>query len=266
MVTENILGYHVYNGTSEMLICSIISKLDNNDSPFIISCINPHSYVVALENQTFKTALVSSNVLIPDGQGIVIASKLSRGSVKSRISGPDLFVDLCKEINGTRGNLKCFFLGSTNETLELIKLRMAELYPNILVCGTYSPPFTHSLFFSELDNARIIDEVNKCEPDILFVGLTAPKQEIWCIANRDKLSAKVILPIGAAFNFFAGNVKRSHPVFQKLGLEWLPRLMREPRRLFKRNFVSTPVFLMKMFCWLIDRERKLKWTQSSGQW
>ena len=89
----------------------------------------------------------------------------------------------------------------------------------------------------------MIAAVNKCKPDILFVGMTAPKQEKWVHTNNTFLDVKVITCIGAVFDFYAGTVKRSSPFWIKLGLEWLPRLLREPKRLWKRNFVSTPLFL-----------------------
>ncbi len=94
------------------------------------------------------------------------------------------------------------------------------------------------------------DAINTAKPDVLWVGMTAPKQEKWIHQHRDQLDVKFIGAIGAVFDFYTGKVKRSHPVFQKMGLEWLPRLLREPRRLFRRNFVSSPKFL-----WLVLKQR-----------
>jgi N-acetylglucosaminyldiphosphoundecaprenol N-acetyl-beta-D-mannosaminyltransferase len=93
----------------------------------------------------------------------------------------------------------------------------------------------------------MVEAVNRVRPDILWVGMTAPKQEKWIYLNRNRLEVRFIGAVGAVFDFYAGNVKRSHPIFQRLGLEWLPRLLREPRRLFKRNFVSSPLFLYRVF-------------------
>ena len=92
----------------------------------------------------------------------------------------------------------------------------------------------------------MIEAVNTAKPDVLWVGMTAPKQEKWIYQNRDKLDVKFIGAIGAVFDFYAGTVKRPHPIFQKMGLEWLPRLCSEPRRLWRRNFVSNPLFMLRV--------------------
>ena len=90
------------------------------------------------------------------------------------------------------------------------------------------------------------DAINEARPDVLWVGMTAPKQEKWIYENRSGLDVKFIGPIGAVFDFYAGSVKRSHPLFQRMGLEWLPRLIRQPRRLWRRNFISNPSFLLRV--------------------
>jgi N-acetylglucosaminyldiphosphoundecaprenol N-acetyl-beta-D-mannosaminyltransferase len=110
--------------------------------------------------------------------------------------------------------------------------------------GAYSPPFKE--VFSEADSRKMVDAVNAAKPDVLWVGMTAPKQEKWIHQHRDRLNVRFIGAVGAVFDFYTGRVKRSSPVFQKLGLEWLPWLIQEPRRLFYRNFVSTPKFLIKV--------------------
>jgi N-acetylglucosaminyldiphosphoundecaprenol N-acetyl-beta-D-mannosaminyltransferase len=134
-----------------------------------------------------------------------------------------------------------FFLGSTETNLLKIRDKMKSDFPDIGIAGTYSPPFKP--VFNEDDNRRMIQAINEAKPDVLWVGMTAPKQEKWIYENRDRIGATFIGPIGAVFDFYVGNVKRSHPAFRKMGLEWLPRLIRQPRRLWRRNFVSSPKFL-----------------------
>ena len=138
-----------------------------------------------------------------------------------------------------------FFLGSTDETLQKVEQKLSLDYPNISFSGAYSPPYKPE--FSEADNQAMIEAINAVKPDVLWVGMTAPKQEKWIFQNRDKLDVKFIGAIGAVFDFYVGNVKRSHPIFLNLGLEWLPRLLQEPKRLWRRNFVSSPLFLAKVF-------------------
>jgi N-acetylglucosaminyldiphosphoundecaprenol N-acetyl-beta-D-mannosaminyltransferase len=136
---------------------------------------------------------------------------------------------------------RVFFMGSSEKVLNLIEDRLSNQFPNI-TAGFFSPPYKAE--FDVTDNQKILNEVNSFRPDVLFVGMTAPKQEKWVQEHKDKLDADVICSIGAVFDFYAGTVKRSGKIWIKIGLEWLPRLFREPRRLFTRNFVSTPLFLL----------------------
>jgi N-acetylglucosaminyldiphosphoundecaprenol N-acetyl-beta-D-mannosaminyltransferase len=112
--------------------------------------------------------------------------------------------------------------------------------------GTFSPPFKED--FSHEENLTMIETINRAKPDVLWVGMTAPKQEKWIYENREKLDVKLLGPVGAVFDFYTGKVKRSAPIFQKTGLEWLPRFLREPRRLWKRNLISTPRFILRVIC------------------
>jgi N-acetylglucosaminyldiphosphoundecaprenol N-acetyl-beta-D-mannosaminyltransferase len=140
------------------------------------------------------------------------------------------------------GGMSVFFLGATEETLDLIGAHMAMDYPNVKVAGMYSPPFKAR--YSSAENEEMINAINTVAPDVLWVGMTAPKQEKWIYANRTRLCVKFAGAIGAVFDFYAGRVQRSHPLFQRLGLEWLPRLIQQPRRLWRRTFVSAPVFVL----------------------
>jgi N-acetylglucosaminyldiphosphoundecaprenol N-acetyl-beta-D-mannosaminyltransferase len=141
-----------------------------------------------------------------------------------------------------------FFLGATDSTLGSIRERVKRDFPRLLVAGTYSPPFKATYTIADTD--AMVSVVNGAAPDVLWVGLTAPKQEKWIFANRDRLNVRFTGAVGAVFDFYGGRVKRSHAAFQELGLEWLPRLLKEPRRLWRRMFISAPVF-----AWHVFRER-----------
>ena len=204
----------------------------------IINTINPHSYCEAKKDKLFAEALLSSEVLLPDGSGIVLATKILTGKNINKIAGSDIHQYLLEQAYLNRQ--KVFYLGASISTLQLIENRIHKEFPNIEV-ASYSPPF--KLEFSEKENDAMVTVINEFKPDILFVGMTAPKQEKWVYANRDKIKTNVIASIGAVFDFYAGTVKRSGKFWIQLGLEWLPRLLREPKRLWKRNFISTPLFL-----------------------
>jgi N-acetylglucosaminyldiphosphoundecaprenol N-acetyl-beta-D-mannosaminyltransferase len=139
------------------------------------------------------------------------------------------------------GSYSVFFLGSSNDTLLEIRKRMARDWPNVRIAGTYSPPFKP--VFSDEDLEQMVLNVNAARPDVLWVGLTAPKQEELLHRILPQLDVCFAGAVGAMFDFYAGRVKRSHPLFRRLGLEWLPRLIREPRRLWRRMFISAPIFL-----------------------
>lgn len=211
--------------------------------PRYFVCANPHSLEVARRDAGFRAAIGEADLVVPDGAGIVLASKILGGTIRERVTGSDLFHGLSRRLC-RRGGGRCFFLGSTPATLASIRKRMAETYPEIDVVGMHSPPFAPR--FRPEENGEMIDRVNQARPDILWVGMTAPKQEKWIFENREKLAVPLSAPIGAVFDFFAGNVKRSQTSFQKMGLEWLPRLLKQPRRLWKRNFVSNPTFLARV--------------------
>jgi len=208
-----------------------------------LACLNPHSVVRAGKDPAFKRALWAADWLIPDGAGIVLASRWLGGRITRRVTGSDVFQGLNERMNA-RGGLSCFFLGSNEETLETIRARMARDYPNVRVAGTYSPPYRDE--FSPEESAAMLAAIAAAQPDVLWVGMTAPKQEKWLHQHQERLAVPFAAAVGAVFDFYSGNVKRSHPFFLRYGLEWLPRLLREPRRLWRRNLVSTPLFLAQV--------------------
>lgn len=255
ITTEKILGFSIIIQTVEVCIGHICDLLKSEVGEKVFVCANPHSLIVSGTDPLFHEAIQSSDLLTPDGFGIVMASKIWGGGIRERVTGSDIFYGLSRALNEFEDKqYSYFFLGSTAETLDDIRDKMAVEYPNIKFAGSYSPPFKAE--FNDEDNALMINAVNSAKPDILWVGMTAPKQEKWIHQNRTKLNVKLIGAIGAVFDFYTGKVKRSSPVFQKMGLEWLPRLMREPRRLFERNFVSTPKFILMVLAGKFIRRKK----------
>lgn len=240
---EDILGYATCASSIDCIISSMICHVASTEPCAWLACLNPHSYVVALDDVEFSTALKKADWLVPDGAGIVLASRVLGGAIRQRITGSDIFYALNERMNEV-GGFSVFFLGATDECLADIQLRMARDYPNVRFAGCYSPPFKPE--YSEAEIEAMISAINRAGADVLWVGMTAPKQEKWLYRHSDRLNVKFAAAIGAVFDFYTGRVKRSHPVFQKAGLEWLPRLVQEPRRLWRRNFVSTPVFLLKL--------------------
>jgi N-acetylglucosaminyldiphosphoundecaprenol N-acetyl-beta-D-mannosaminyltransferase len=217
-----------------------LSDIDvNPTNQVVINTLNPHSYVIAKKDKYFSEALNDSDIVLADGIGIVLAAKLINKIKIKKISGADLQDHLLFLLNQDSGSV--FYVGSTSATLSSIKSKIRENFPNIKV-GTYAPPFKP--VFSKNDNDLIIEQVNSFSPDVLFIGMTAPKQEKWLYQNKNRLNFRLASCIGAAFDFYAGTITRPSPFWINLGLEWFVRLIKEPRRLFHRNFVSTPLFLL----------------------
>lgn len=207
----------------------------------LINTINAHSYNTALKDKLFAEALQRGDALIPDGASIVMACRWlkAKSQPKERIAGWDLFVMEMERLNRKGG--KCFFMGSSEKVLGLIKERTKTVYPNITV-ETYSPPYKPE--FSEEDNRAIIEAINRADPNLLWIGMTAPKQEKWTYTHWDELKIRCHTgTIGAVFDFFAGTVERAPEWWQKHSLEWLYRLLKEPKRMWKRYIIGNTLFL-----------------------
>jgi N-acetylglucosaminyldiphosphoundecaprenol N-acetyl-beta-D-mannosaminyltransferase len=241
--TENILGYPMTTLSKSDCIYHIVHWIENGSKVKYFVCANPHSLEVAEIDPVFDEAIRSADLIVPDGIGIVIASKILGGAIQDRVTGSDIFLGLSDRLNQKNG-FSFFFLGSTEGNLNKIRGKMSHDFPNIKVAGVYSPPFKPE--FSHEENLAMIGAINRAQPDVLWVGMTAPKQEKWIYENKEKLDVKFVGPVGAVFDFYAGNVKRSHPFFRKMGLEWLARFLQEPRRLWRRNLVSNPRFLLRV--------------------
>lgn len=207
----------------------------------VINTINPHSWVTARHDETFRQALLGSNGLIPDGTGIVWACRWLTGLRIPKMAGADLHQMVLTVLNQTGGSV--FYLGASKRTLTKVAERIHAEYPRIRV-GTFSPPYREE--FSAEETETMIEAVNTFRPDVLFVGMTAPKQEKWIAANRHLLHTHFISGIGAVFGFYAGTSARPPQWMIRFGLEWLGRLLKEPRRMWRRNFISTPKFLFHL--------------------
>ncbi len=242
-----MLGIPISTVSVEAMVSLSLRALDGAAHPLTVAFANPHSLVVSRKDEAFRKALHASSLVTPDGTGILLASRLCGGKLKSRVTGSDFFAALSQAMN-SRGGKRCFFLGSSRETLDRLRVRFEKHYPSIIFAGSYSPPYRDE--FSPAENEAMIAAVNDVRPDVLWVGMTAPKQEKWMIQNAPRLNVRVIGAIGAVFDYFAGNVRRPGKTWRACGLEWLPRLMQEPRRLWRRNFVSTPLFL-----WMVIEEK-----------
>lgn len=258
------------------------------EGKLLINTINAHSYNTARKDELFAEALTNGDVLIPDGVSIVKACRWikAKSQPKERIAGWDLFSFEMENLERKQCgmlNVECgannssldnsqsaltdnpkfkiqnsefrspqrtvMFMGSSQKVLDLIVKRAAKVYPHLKVV-TYSPPYKPE--FSEEDNKAIINAINAADPDLLWIGMTAPKQEKWTYSHWNKLNIHChVGTIGAVFDFFAGTVERAPVWWQRHGLEWLYRLLKEPKRMWRRYIIGNTLFLFN----IVFRER-----------
>ena len=221
------------------------TAIERKRLPFIFACANPHSLVVAQQDDSFQSALARANLVVADGVGVSFMARLVGVQIGPRITGTDYFQAVLTALQ-KRGVGRVFFFGSSQRVLDLIAKRFAVDFPSLTLCGTLSPPFG---LWSDEENRRMVQVINAAKPDVLWVGMTAPKQEKWVEENRHDLTAPVIGSIGAVFDFYAGTYARAPRWVCQIGLEWAYRFILEPRRMWERNFVSTPKFLWLVLRW-----------------
>ena len=214
------------------------------EGKLLINTVNAHSFNTAKKDQLFAEALTNGDVLIPDGVSIVKACKWikAKSQPKERIAGWDLFEFEMSKLEKKGGTV--MFMGSSQKVLDLIVKRAAKVYPHLKVV-TYSPPYKPE--FSDEDNTAIIEAINNANPDLLWIGMTAPKQEKWTYSHWKDLNIHChVGTIGAVFDFFAGTVERAPIWWQEHGLEWLYRLLKEPKRMWRRYIIGNTLFLCNM--------------------
>ena len=215
------------------------------EGKLLINTINAHSYNTALKDAFFAEALMKGDALIPDGASIVMACRKlkAKSQPTERIAGWDLFTMEMERLNQKGGT--CFFMGSSEKVLNLIREKAKTIYPNIRI-ETYSPPYKPE--FSEEENRAIIEAINRANPDLLWIGMTAPKQEKWAYRHWNELDIHCHCgTIGAVFDFFAGTMERAPLWWQEHSLEWLYRLLKEPKRMWRRYIIGNTLFIWNIF-------------------
>lgn len=211
------------------------------EGKLLINTINAHSYNTALKDAFFAEALMKGDALIPDGASIVMACRKLKAKSQpvERIAGWDLFTMEMERLNRKGGT--CFFMGSSEKVLRLIREKAKTVYPNIRI-ETYSPPYKPE--FSDEENQDIIHAINRARPDLLWIGMTAPKQEKWAYRHWQELDIHCHCgTIGAVFDFFAGTMERAPMWWQEHSLEWLYRLLKEPKRMWRRYIIGNTLFI-----------------------
>jgi N-acetylglucosaminyldiphosphoundecaprenol N-acetyl-beta-D-mannosaminyltransferase len=217
------------------------------ESRYVCIC-NVHSVVTTTQDIEFKLAVNNADMSTPDGAPIAWALRRLGFRTQERINGPDLMLKYLALVENS--SQKVFFYGSTEETLQKLRVALGAQFPNLQIAGTYSPPFRP---LSREEDEETVEMINASGANVVFVGLGCPKQEKWMADHRGRIDA-VMIGVGAAFDYHSGVVKRAPVWWQRNGLEWLYRLGSEPRRLFKRYAVTNTLFIVGFFRQFVMKE------------
>ena len=233
----NILGVRIAAVNMDMLIDVINENIESFKGEYI--CVsNVHTTVMAYDDKDYMDIQNSSILSIPDGGPLSTLGRKKGFNEMKRTTGPDLLEQVLKISD--KYKYKHFFYGSSTNTLEKLKNEIINKYGNLNIVGMYSPPFRE---LTDVEDRDVINMINEANPDFVWVGLGAPKQEYWMYAHKHKIKG-LMIGVGAAFDYLAGNIKRAPMWMQKLNLEWLYRLMQDPVRLFTRYLYTNVKFII----------------------
>jgi N-acetylglucosaminyldiphosphoundecaprenol N-acetyl-beta-D-mannosaminyltransferase len=233
----NILGVGVSVINMPFAVDAIDEWISRQESNYI-TVADVNSIMVGQIDPGFIRIHNNAGMVTPDGMPLVWLGRLGGHSQMTRVCGPDLMLEVFK--TSVAKGYRHYFYGGNEGVPELLKIRLEEKFPGIKVVGTYSPPFRA---LTDEEDENIVKTINAAKPDIVWVGIGAPKQERWMANHVDRLEASVLIGVGAAFDFNSNSKKRAPIWMQNRGLEWLFRLLTEPRRLWKRYLRNNPLFV-----------------------
>jgi N-acetylglucosaminyldiphosphoundecaprenol N-acetyl-beta-D-mannosaminyltransferase len=210
-----------------------------------------HGIMTARSDRAFRHILNEADVATPDGMPVVWAMRSFGRTQQSRVYGPTLMLKMCEQA-ATLGH-RIFLYGARPDTLEKLRHKLVKRFPTLQIAGMYSPPFR---LLTPEEDAVMTQRIRASGAALVLVGISTPKQENWMFAHRTTLPGVVMLGVGAAFDFHAGRISQAPPWMQRNGLEWLYRLLMEPRRLWRRYLLETPLFLPLWFLQLFGLLRK----------
>lgn len=234
----NILGVGINTITLPQCISQILSWIEEGARQYVSVC-TVHTIMECHKNELMRQAINGSGIATPDGMPLVWLGRLKGEDEVSRVYGPDLMLAVCQ--SSVELGYSHFFYGGATGVPEQLAGKLQLLFPGLNIAGTCSPPFRT---LSATEDVQIIEQINQAAPDIIWVGLGTPKQDLWMAAHRTVLDAPVLIGVGAAFDFHTGRIPQAPKWMQHAGLEWLFRLWQEPKRLWYRYLVYNPLFVI----------------------
>jgi N-acetylglucosaminyldiphosphoundecaprenol N-acetyl-beta-D-mannosaminyltransferase len=228
-----ILGIPVHAVQIPEVVSQIRSWIEDGTRGRYIAVTGMHGIAESQGDDEFRGALDSADLVVPDGMPLVWLGRWHRHALKRRVYGPELMETFCRETGSAYSH---FFYGGTKGTAERLAESLRSRY-GISIAGTYTPPFWP---LTEEEQQQLASSVKQVSPDVLWVGLSTPKQEKWMLQYRERLAVPVMLGVGAAFDIHSGQTSQAPAWMRENGLEWLFRLLNEPQRLWRRYLVSIP--------------------------
>lgn len=247
--STNVLGVKV-SGINIPLALDTIDTWIRERNQHYICVTGVHGIMESLQDDALRHIHNRAGLVTPDGMPLVWLSRLNGLQHVSRVYGPDLMLALCE--HSLTQNYRHFLYGGADGVPERLADALVARYPALNIVGTYSPPFRA---VTEQEDAAIVDMINATQPDIVWVGLSTPKQERWMAEHVGRVSAPVLIGVGAAFDFHAGLKKQAPLWMQRSGLEWFFRLSTEPRRLWKRYLINNPKFVYNILLQLTGMKK-----------
>ena len=238
METFDVLGIKVATVQIKDVLDMMEEWIANRRDSHYVCVTNVNNVMFSVKNRDYGIVLNSADLAVPDGMPLVWIGRSYGLPIKQRVYGPDLLLAFC-ELAEKRGYSSFFYGGAEGVPEKMVK-NLKKKFPGLRVVGTYSPPFRP---LTQGEDRDIVQMINGSSPDVLWVGLGCPKQEIWMYEHRDKIKVPVMVGVGAAFDFFAGRVRQAPKWMQNAGLEWLYRLIQEPKRLAGRYIIGNSLFL-----------------------
>ncbi len=237
-VTHNVLGVEFHCVTMYQTLDQI-EKYIAERKPRQVCFANAYTVSLCRANQVLRDSLNRFDLIVADGMSIVWGARILGIQFPERVPGPDLMLKLCER--AAEKAYRIFLMGTSDENLLQLNAALVKKFPNLQITGMHSPPVRDR--FTEEDTKIMLAKIDASEPDILFVGISCPKQELWIAENLYRLPAPVSLGVGAAFDFLSGLIPRAPEWLRSRGFEWLYRLWREPRRLWRRYLLGNFVFV-----------------------
>ena len=248
---QNVLGVGISRTSYQEVVQICNFWIEQKRSWLAYGCTDPvpyrgryicvtsvHGIMTASKDAHFREILNDADIATPDGMPVVWALRSFGAKNQARVYGPTLMLQLCKQ--AAQQNHRIYLYGGRPDTLAQLQTNLSEKFPDLVIAGSYSPPFRP---LTANEETACIQRIKDSAAEIVFVGISTPKQEKWIARVSDQLPGVIFIGVGAAFDFHAGRVKQAPAWMQRSGLEWLFRLASEPRRLWRRYLLTTPLFL-----------------------